>query len=84
MTNEEILDISRRAFIEAAQIAIDMADQNRASALKLHQRAAKQARLYSEEVADNTKISAQVLDACAVECRCIAERILALAPKVIA
>lgn len=32
MTNEEILDISRRAFIEAAQIAIDMADQNRASA----------------------------------------------------
>lgn len=84
MTNEEILDIRRRALVEAAQIASDMAEQNRTQAVQLHQRAAKQARLYSEEAGDNTKISAQVLDACAVECRCIAERILALAPKVIA
>lgn len=81
MTNDEILDVRRRAFEEAAQIAWDMAEQNRVSALSLHLKSNKQARLYDEEVAEQTKISAQALDALAVECRCIAERIMQAAPR---
>lgn len=81
MSRDEILDIRRRAFEEAAQIAYDMAEQNRVSALNLHMKANKQARLYDEDVAEQTKISAQVLDALAVECRCVAERIMQAAPR---
>lgn len=75
MTREDILDIRRRAFEEAAELADAAAERNRASAIKLHQRAARQAQLYDEDVADQTKISAQVLDACAEEARVIAHHI---------
>jgi hypothetical protein len=81
MTQSEILDIRRRAIEEAAQIAWDMAEQNRVSALKLWLKANKQAQLYDPDVADQTMISAQALDACAEEARCIYARILALKPR---
>lgn len=81
MTNDDILDIRRRAFEEAAQIAWEMAEQNRVSALKMRLHSNKQARIYGEgDIADQTMISAQVLDACAEECRCIAERIRTRSP----
>lgn len=80
MTQADILDIRRRALEEAAQIAWDMAEQNRVSALKLRLKANKQAQLYDPDVADQTMISAQVLDACAEEARSIYARILALKP----
>lgn len=76
MTNDEILSIRRRALEEAAQIADTMAEQNRATAQDMHRRSGKQARLYGDgDIADQTKISAQVLDACAEEAACIAIRI---------
>lgn len=83
MTNDEILDIRRRAFEEAAQIAYDMAEQNRVSAIALHLRSNKQVKLYGpdSDIAEQTKISAQVLDACVEEGRCIAERIMQARPR---
>lgn len=81
MTQEEILDIRRRALEEAAQLAYDMSEQNRVSALQLHLRSNKQAAMGFDDAADQTKISARVLDACAEEGRCIAERIRALKPR---
>lgn len=80
MMRDDILSIRRRALNEAAQIAWDMAEQNRVSALKLRLKANKQMKLYDSDVADQNIISAQVLDACAEEARCIYARILALAP----
>lgn len=88
MTNDEILDIRMRAFEEAAQIADEMAAQNRASAVELHQRSARLAKVYGRSAsefgagfeADQTKISAQVLDACAEEAESIAFRIRARKP----
>ncbi|HCK83016.1 MAG TPA: hypothetical protein DHW63_00350 [Hyphomonadaceae bacterium] len=81
MTNDDILDIRRRAFEEAAQIAWEMAEQNRVSALRLRLSSNKKAQIYgNNDDADQTMISAQVLDACAEECRVIAERIRTRSP----
>lgn len=81
MTQADILDIRRRALEEAAQVAWEMAEQNRVMALKLRLKSNKQAMLYDPDIAEQTMISAQVLDACAEEARSIYSRILSLCPK---
>ena len=78
MTNDDILDIRRRALEEAAQVAWEAAEKNRVTALKLRIRSNNQAKQYDGDIANQTMISAQALDACAEEARLIYSRILAL------
>lgn len=85
MAKDEILDIRMRALEDAAVIADECAKQSREAANKLHVRSNKLAKIYGRSAADDadqTKISAQVLDACAEEAESIAFRIRALKPKV--
>jgi hypothetical protein len=83
MSDEDILDIRRRAFEDAASIADEFAADNKRKAAQLHRRSNKQARLYGEDsdAADQTKISAQVLDMCAIEAASIATAIRNRGPR---
>lgn len=82
MSSADILDIRRRALIEAAEIAERAAAKNETQAVSMHRRSKRQAEIYGDDdAADQTKISAQVLDACAIEARYIAQAIRALCPS---
>ena len=58
-----------------ARVAEEAATQNRELAIKQHRRSNKQAQIGMEDEADQTKISAQVLDAISEEATGIAYRI---------
>jgi vacuolar-type H+-ATPase subunit H len=61
-------------FAIAAAIADEIADADAKAATDLHRRSARQ-KLVDEDRAEQTKISAQVLDECATEARAIACKI---------
>lgn len=69
------------ALEEAASIADGMATENEARAIDLHKRSNKQAAAGFDDRAEQTKISAQVLDECANEARAIAAAIRARIQK---
>ena len=64
---------------EACALLADVAaEHNTVTALALHKQSSKQAALYGDDDrAEQTKISAQVLDNCAIEARSIASAIRA-------
>lgn len=61
-------------FAIAASIADQCGEENAKTASDLHRRSVRQA-LVDEDRAEQTKISAQVLDDCALEARAIAQKI---------
>lgn len=76
-TDKDLAAFARSlALEEAAMVADGMAAENESRAAGLHRLSTKQARVYgAEDRADQTKISAQVLDNCAIECRAVAHAI---------
>lgn len=73
-TDKDLAAFARSlALEEAALIAEKMARENRKKAVELHLRSNRQAAAFmGAERAEQTKISAQVLDACADECEAVA------------
>jgi len=71
---EAYRDGLQAGFAIAASIADGLAEENERSAADLHRRSNRQA-LISEDRAEQTKISAQVLDDIALEARAIAAKI---------
>lgn len=76
-TDRDLADFARAlALEEAALVADHMAEQNKSKAADLHRRSSRQAALPGgEDRAEQMKISAQVLDECAAECRAVAAAI---------
>lgn len=75
-TDKDLAAFARAlAMEEAAMLADGIAAQNEIKARELHCRSNRQERSYGADVAEQTKISAQVLDCCAQEARSIASAI---------